>query len=317
MVRSMNLSVAAQSALRRYVSFPHGADLPYGEYVDLPGRGTTYAARIDGPPDAPTLFLLHALGCTANLTWFPSIGALREHYNLVLMDMRWHGRGIQEGRFFRLSDCADDVVALADVYGIERFIAVGYSMGGVVAQVLAHRHEQRLDGLVLCSTCARWHGTRRERLFFRMLPAITVPMAMRRRYAVSEPPIDDQAAEAMLALTVDTPDPEVRRWALQEFRSTKTSHVLQALNAVGRFDSTGWIGRVKVPTSVVVTSKDSFVPTHRQRAMAAMIPGAEVFECHRSHAACVIGAQDFVPPLLDAIDSVVRRINAPVDEQAS
>ncbi|MFL6238466.1 MAG: alpha/beta fold hydrolase [Actinomycetes bacterium] len=301
----MNLSTAAQSALRRVVHFPRGADLPTFDYVELPGRGRTYAARVDGPQGAPTLFLCHALGCTASLTWFGTIAALREHYNLVLMDMRWHGRGISDGRFFRLSDCADDWVALADVLGIESFIPVGYSMGGVVAQVLWRRHADRVAGLVLCSTAGNWHDTRRERAFFSLLPTVTVPMALRRKI-----PTDRPLAELPAALTAATEDAAVRRWALAEFRSTKVSSLMAALNAIGRFDSTPWLPEIDVPTSVVVTDKDSWVPTRRQRAMAAAIPGAEVFECHRSHAACVIGVEDFLPCLLAATDSVVRRIGA-------
>lgn len=305
MVSRMKLSTAAHSALSRVVHFPKGVDLPNGEYVELPGRGTTYAARVEGPVGAPTLFLCHALGCTANLTWFPSIGALREHYNLVLMDMRWHGRGISDGRFFRISDCADDWVALADVWGIESFIPVGYSMGGVVAQALWRRHPDRVNGLVLCSTAANWHDTRRERAFFSLLPTVTVPMALRRKVPVQRLPL-----EMLPALTASTDDSEVRRWALAEFRSTKVSSVVAALNAIGRFDSTPWLGQIDVPTAVVVTDKDSWVPTRRQRAMAAAIPGAEVFECHRSHAACVIGVEDFLPCLLEATHSVVRRLGA-------
>ena len=305
MVRRMNFSSAAHSALRRVVHFPPGADLPNAEYVELPGRGTTYAARVDGPAGAPTLFLLHALGCTANLTWFASIGALREHYNLVLMDMRWHGRGISDGKFFRISDCADDWVALADVMGIESFIPVGYSMGGVVAQSLWRRHPERVAGLVLCSTAANWHDTRRERAFFSLLPTVTVPMALRRKVPVARIGEDMRAV-----LTAATGDAEVRRWALKEFRSTKVSSLVAALHAIGRFDSTSWLGEIDVPTSVVVTDKDSWVPTRRQRAMAAAIPGAEVFECHRSHAACVIGVEDFLPCLLEAVASVVRRLGA-------
>ena len=314
----MNLATAAHRGLARYVQFPGGTDLPNGEHIELPGRGTTYAARVEGPPGAPTLFLLHALGCTANLTWFTSLGPLREHYNLVLMDMRLHGKGIQS-RFFRISDCADDAVALADHYGIDSFIPVGYSMGGVIAQMLAHRHEQRLRGLVLCSTAAKWHDTRRERAFFSLLPTFTVPMALRNK-GLPTPHTDEETAEvaaAMLALSVDSPDVDVRRWALAEFRSTKMRAVLQALNAIGHFDSTPWLSRIRVPTSVVVTDPDSFVPTRRQRAMAALIPGVEVFDCPSHHAACVLGAERFVPPLLDAVASVVRRNAAPSDERAS
>jgi 3-oxoadipate enol-lactonase len=305
MVVPMKLSMAAHSALRRVVHFPPGADLPNADYIELPGRGTTYAARVEGPQGAPTLFLLHALGCTANLTWFASIGALRERYNLVLMDMRWHGRGISDGRFFRISDCADDWVALADVMGIESFIPVGYSMGGVVAQSLWHRHPDRVDGLVLCSTAANWHDTRRERAFFSLLPTVTLPMALRRKIPTPRP-----GDEMRAILTAATDDVEVRRWALAEFRSTKVSSLVAALNAVGRFNSMPWLSQIDVPTSVVVTDKDSWVPTRRQRAMAAAIPGAEVFECHRSHAACVIGVEDFLPCLLEATDSVVQRLGA-------
>jgi pimeloyl-ACP methyl ester carboxylesterase len=298
----MRLSTAAHTALRRVVSFPRGADLPNGEYVELPGRGTTYAARIDGPPGAPTLFLIHALACTANLTWFPSIATLREHYNLVLMDMRWHGRGISDGQFFRLSDCADDIAALADVWGIDNFIPVGYSMGGVIAQLVWRRHPEKVSGMVLCSTAAKWDDSRRERAFFMLLPTVTVSMALRRR--IPTPRLTD---EARMVLTADTEDSEVRRWALAEFRSTRMANVIAALNAVGHFNSTPWLPEIDVPTSVVITDKDNWVPTRRQRQMAAAIPGAEIFECHRSHAACVIGAEDFLPPLLKALESVVAR----------
>ena len=65
---------------------------------------------------------------------------------------------------FRLEDCADDVAALLDVLGVERCIAVGYSMGGPIAQLLWRRHPELVDGLVLCATSARFNGTPRERL---------------------------------------------------------------------------------------------------------------------------------------------------------
>src|SRR3954470_9152388 len=208
MVSRMRLSMAAHNALRRVVQFPPGADLPNAEYVELPGRGTTYAARVAGPKGAPTLFLLHALGCTANLTWFGCIAALREHYNLVLMDQRWHGRGISTGRFFRLSDCADDAVALADGFGIDKFVPVGYSMGGVTAQLVWRRHPERVSGLVLCSTSSNWHDTRRERAFFSLLPGVAVPMALRRKVPV--PRTGEDITPALLSAT--TEDLEVRRW---------------------------------------------------------------------------------------------------------
>ena len=58
------------------------------------------------------------------------------------------------------SDCADDVAAMADIVGVDRFVPVGYSMGGAVAQLVWRRHRRRVGGLVLCATASQFNGTR-------------------------------------------------------------------------------------------------------------------------------------------------------------
>ena len=65
---------------------------------------------------------------------------------------------------FRLEDCADDIAALAGVLGIGRFAAVGYSMGGMVAQLLYRRHAPLLSGLVFCSTARNARGSPAEQM---------------------------------------------------------------------------------------------------------------------------------------------------------
>ena len=87
----------------------------------------------------PHPLLLHGWTATADLNWFPSYGPLAEHVRVVALDHRGHGRGIRTDRRFRLADCADDAVAVADAFGVDHFIPVGYSMGGLVAQLVGHR----------------------------------------------------------------------------------------------------------------------------------------------------------------------------------
>src|SRR4051812_50111165 len=114
------------------VYVPH-VRIPPGRMVELPGRGTTYVTDTPGPrPESPTVVLLHAVGCTGLLTWFPSIEPLSRKFRVVTLDQRWHGRGIQSDQF-SLADCADDVAALIDVLALDRPIVAGYSMGPVLA----------------------------------------------------------------------------------------------------------------------------------------------------------------------------------------
>ena len=295
------------SAIGRVLQLPPSPELPIGFTIDLPGRGTTFAAEVPGPtPDAPTLFLLHGLACTGYLNWFPSLAELSKRYRLVLMDQRGHGRGIPSGRFLRLSDCADDAIALADALGIERFIAVGYSMGGPVAQLMWKHRPDRVEGLVLCATARNFRGTPYERLFFLLLPSIALAGGLRRP--------NNDARVALARTLMELPDHQrlaetgLPQWAWSEFRRTSLWTVVQGVNAIGQFSSRGWIDRVDVPTAVVITGNDSFIPPRRQLKLAQAIPGATVHAFPGNHAACVLEADRFVPVLSEAVASVVDRL---------
>ena len=96
--------------------------------------------------------LLHGLLATADLNWSASYAALSRHVRVVALDHRGHGRGIRSRGRFRLEDCADDAVAVADMLGLRTFVPVGYSMGGLIAQLVWRQHPRRVDGLVLCAT---------------------------------------------------------------------------------------------------------------------------------------------------------------------
>src|SRR5437867_975646 len=149
-----------------------GPPLPMGRRVELPGRGTTFVRQVEGPPGAPTLLLLHGWMASGGLNWFRVFDALGEHFNVIAVDMRGHGRGIRNGRRFRLADCADDAAATLDVLGVGPVIAVGYSLGGPVAQLLWRRHRDRVEGLVLCSTAHRLMPGVREQWIFTTVMAV-------------------------------------------------------------------------------------------------------------------------------------------------
>ena len=225
-----------RSLLKNRVYVPHVV-LPEGRMVDLPGRGATYVTDTPGPsPDSPTVVLLHAVGCTGLLTWFPSIGPLARRYRVVTMDQRWHGRGIQS-EAFSLHDCADDVAALIDELGLRDVILAGFSMGSIVAQRVWRQHPERIEGLVLCATTDRFRSTVTERLFHQGMEAAMLGARglSRSRTAVRA------ARTAVTALDLRPTD--MHDWALAEFRSTSPWAVGQAVAALGRHHSRPWLGR--------------------------------------------------------------------------
>lgn len=244
--------------------------------------------------------LLHALGTTGLLTWFPTIGPLARRFRVVTLDLRWHGRGIQSEEF-GLADCADDVAALVDVLDLGPVIVGGYSMGSIVAQRVWRQHPEKVGGLVLGATTDRFQLNPAERSFF--LGMGSTMLALR---GVSRSRTAVRAARAA-ARGADLEVTDLHEWALREFRSTSPWAVGQALAALGRHHSRPWLSRIDVPTAVVVMMRDRVVPTSRQLALARMIPGATVHEVDDGHAGCVLGAERFVPRMVEAAATVNAR----------
>ena len=287
--------------VRRQVYIPF-VRIPPGRLVDLPGRGgSTYVTDTPGPsPDSPTIVLLHALGCTGLLTWFPAIGPLSRRFRVVTLDQRWHGQGIRS-EDFSLTDCADDVAALIEVLGLEDVIIAGYSMGGVVAQRVWRQHADKIQGLVLCATTDKFQLNAAERLFFTGMGATMLGArgVSRSRTAIT-------AARAT-ARALDLAPSDIHEWAMREFRSTSPWAVGQALAALGRHHSRPWLGQIDVPTAVVVGTRDRVIPAARQISLARAIPGATIHDIDTGHAGCVLEAEKFVPAVVEAAATVNAR----------
>jgi len=283
--------------------------LPAGRPVELEGRGTTWVTEAPGPEGAPTVVLLHGWTATGALNWFNAIPTLARSYRVVALDHRGHGRGIRSARRFRLEDCADDVVALADHLGIDRFVPVGYSMGGPIAQLVWRRHGERVDGLVLCATSRNFRGTPIEMALFSAMGGLS--LAAR----VAPTPWQRQLGSRYVRRKYD--DSDIGAWARSEIGRNDPRALVEAGRAIGTFSSHRWIGEVDVPTAVVVTERDSVVPPERQRRLAAAIPGAETFAVSGDHAVCVLDPDRFVPSLARACARVVDRARGDVAERAS
>lgn len=276
--------------------------LPPGRPVLLPGRGTTFLREVPGPPGAPALLLLHGWTATADLNWFRSYAPLGRRFRVLAMDHRGHGRGIRSRRGFRLTDCADDAAALVRALGVPKVIVVGYSMGGPVAQLVWRRHPDLVAGLVLCATSRNFRGHPRERVWFSVLPGVA--LAARATPA----PVRRSVADRLLANRLA--GGPLAEWALAELRTNDPLALAQAGNAIGKFSSHDWIGGVDVPAAVVVTEDDQVVPPHRQRKLAAAIPGATVHPVRGDHGVCVTAPHRFVPALMAACTSVAKRAPA-------
>ncbi len=261
--------------------------------------GATFVREVPGPPGAPVVVLLHGLTAAADLNWFAAFDGLGDAgFRVVSLEHRGYAGGRSlAGHRCRLEDLADDVVDVADGLGVERFVAVGYSMGGAVAQLVWHRHRPRVAGLVLGATAAVFSMSARERVLSGLLPAASVAGRV-------APSVAGRFVGSTLrARFAGSPWAD---WADAELARHRPSVMLAWAAALARFSSQSWIGGVDVPAAVVVTSRDVLVPTARQLALAAAIPGATVVRLEGDHGVFVTDQPAFAAAVVEAC----RRVTA-------
>ncbi|GHH85762.1 alpha/beta hydrolase [Streptomyces sulfonofaciens] len=114
-------------------------------------KGTPFAYRELGPAAGVPLVLLHHVTAVLD-DWDPAlIDALAAERRVILVDLRGVGAsgGTTPDTFEAM---ADDAVAFLDALGLDVVDLLGYSLGGIVAQVVVQRNPDRVRRIVLAAT---------------------------------------------------------------------------------------------------------------------------------------------------------------------
>jgi pimeloyl-ACP methyl ester carboxylesterase len=174
---------------------------------------------------------------------------------------------------YPLADLADDTAGLLDALHLDSAHVVGASMGGMVAQLVAIRHPDRVRSLTsIMSTTGN--------------PAVGMP-AEAAMGVLLAPPATDRASAIQRAVdtyrVIGSPGFEFDEQALRERaglsydRRYNPAGVARQLAAIlTTADRTADLGAVDVPTLVIHGEQDSLVHVSGGRATAAAIPGAEL-----------------------------------------
>ncbi len=264
--------------------------LPPARTVQVAGRGEFFLRDTGG--DGPVVMLLHGWFASADLNWLGAYDALTDAgYRVLAVDHRGHGRGLRPLVPFRLADCAADAAAVLRELDAAPAIVVGYSMGGAIAQLLARDHPDVAAGIVLSGTAQHWRDPELRRAWKAMgLVSISLSVAPR--------PLLRRAL-ALLGLPLD----ETSAWLMSELTRHSARDLAEAGRELGRFDSRPWLGAVRIPAAVVLTSRDEAVAPAKQRELAAAL-SAPVFEAPIRHLQITTAPAKFNPALLEALAAV-------------
>ncbi|WP_141356903.1 alpha/beta fold hydrolase [Streptomyces sp. 6-11-2] len=238
---------------------------------DTPTNTLQY--RFDGREDAPVLILGPSLGTTWHM-WDRQVPELTKQWRVFRFDLPGHG-GAPAHPADSVSDLVTRLLATLDGLGVQRFGYAGCALGGAIGVELALRHPERLASLALIATSPRF-GTPDE---FRQRGVIVRTNGL--------DPIARTSPERWFTSGFAAAQPAITDWAVQMVRTTDPGCYIAACEALAVFDARADLGRIGVPTLVLVGSDDQVTGPAEARTLVAGIRDARL--------AVVPGASHLVP----------------------
>ena len=211
-----------------------------------------YAEDNHGGESTPPVILIHGAG-GSHIAWSAQMRRM-DGYRVICPDLPGHGRSGGKGRN-QIKDYADCVIDFLDVLNIERFIVVGHSMGGAIAQTITTLIPNQIIGLILISTGAN------------------LPVDARILTGIRE---NFQKTAALInkwSWSKDAPQ-ELREQALQVFLSNPPQVLHDDFLACSTFDLREHITGIATQTLIIAGDIDKMTPLPLSQHLADHIPNS-------------------------------------------
>ena len=272
--------------------------LPAPTRITLGARGTTTVW--DSAPgrsnSEPPVLLLHGWNVDAPTNFASVVSSLAAKHRVIMYDHHGHGDGGRPDAVFSLEAAAGDAVAVLDSLDIPSATIVGYSMGGAIAQLVARSTPDRCRELVLVATAANFSELRNERRLFR---SMAVGAGALRRLP------EGAKQEAFLKISA-LACRGYPTWVLETVRRADPLALLEAGVEIGRFDSSTWSASLPQPAAMIVTTRDTVVPPHRQVQLARELDVVQLYSLDADHDIPIRNDPRFTA----ALDSTISAVRA-------
>ena len=214
------------------------------------------------------LLLIAGFACD-HTNWSKLVPLLSPTNRLIAFDNRGVGRSTSPATQYSIRHMAEDTVGLLDTLGLDSSHIAGHSMGGQIALELALTCPERVNSLILLSSCAKMDERGRTVIelwgeFPKLLePATAIRLSLPWIYTTrfyARPGAVDEVIEEILA----NPFPP------------SVSGIYQQSRAITSYDASARLAEIKCPALIVVGDEDILAGVHLSAELAHGIPGAQL-----------------------------------------
>lgn len=237
------------------------------------GTRIAYARSGDGPVLVKAAnWMTHLDYDPDSAVWRHWLDELSRDHTLVRYDERGCGMSDHDAERFTFDAWVDDLAAVVDAAGLERFPLLGLSQGAAVAVAYAARHPERVERLVLFGAYGQGRLVRAYDEHSRRAAALDVEIA-RVGWGSDDPSFRQMFTSMFL------PDGSREEWdqfnELQR-RTTSAENAARFLEEFATIDVLDIAADVVCPTALFHSRDDHRVPLGVAQELAARIPGSRL-----------------------------------------
>ena len=233
------------------------------QFVDISGRTVRVRVHGSGQP----VLLINGLGANVSM-WRPLLARLGG-FQVITFDAPGTGKSQAPLLPYRIAAISDVARHVLDFLGHDQVDVLGYSLGGGVAQQLAHDHPDRVRRLVLVSSSCGAGAVPGS------LVALMAVMTPARHHAKSGYKIAMKMVNLAPAEKQSTYLQEQTANWHHESPPSMRGYSLQ-MGAFSVFNSLPWLHQVRQPTLVLTGSHDRLIPLANSALLAAHLPNARL-----------------------------------------
>jgi poly(3-hydroxyoctanoate) depolymerase len=230
------------------------------------GDGVRLRTSVRGT--GPSVLLITGLGAGLELAEPVERALVARGLQVVSFDAPGVGQSTPYAWPRRMPGIARTVSRMLDGLGYSRVDVLGVSLGGIIAQQLAHQEPSRVRRLVLAATGPGLGGVPGS-------PRVLLALATPRRYR--QPDYYRRVAGRIYGGAArDDPDGLLHGSLARFMAPVSIRGYLGQLQAVIGWTSTPWLHRLRQPTLILAGDDDPIVPLINARILAWRLPNARL-----------------------------------------
>jgi pimeloyl-ACP methyl ester carboxylesterase len=241
--------------------------------------------------DGDWVVLIHGAGDNLQ-TWYNQIPSFSRYYKVLAYDTRGHGQtDVAEGEY-TAAKWAEDLHALLNVLGVRRASVLGYSLGGMIAAMLATDHPEMVETLVLAGVAGAAVG-------------LGDPQTWKERRTAQLEVLDEEGMAGIFKQRTDAAtstifspgfvekNPNVVDKYREIFLLTKPEGYRKVLESMGRRGRAPDFSGIACPVLIIVGAHDVWSGPEAGNALQQRIPGSELIILPTGHACQIEQPEDF------------------------